>query len=231
MKMKFLFQVPLFLFLTSFTLPTQIDYGKIKGGTCGNTNETYWNLGALAFNGSPELATIFTYLKHAYNIKTVVETGTFQANSTVFFSYLFDEVHTIEIDRDTHLKAIKKFPLLSHVHFHLGSSDDVLKFLLPKLSKEPVLFYLDAHWQKHWPLRNELIEISKTHRDNCIIVIDDFKVPGRNDIPYDRFGANACSYPYIQSQLELVFSEYTMHFIIPKHPSGRAKFLAIPTSL
>ena len=80
-------------------------------------------------------------------------------------------MHTIEITADTYRKSeesCSRHP--PNVHCYLGSSDEVLKGLLPRLSNKTALFYLDAHWEDHWPLRNELIEISKTHRDNCIIV-------------------------------------------------------------
>jgi hypothetical protein len=111
---------------------------------------------------------------------------------------------------------------------HLGDSVSILHSLLPKLIGKPVLFYLDAHGNGAWPLLGEIAEIGKTHKDNCIIVIDDFKVPGRDDIPYDYYKGNECSYEYIKNQLDEVFTEYAFTYLIPKRLSSRAKFVALP---
>jgi len=93
---------------------------------------------------------------------------------------------------------------------------------------------LDAHWEQHWPLLDELRQIARTHKDNCIIVIDDFKVSGRSDIPYDFYAIDGghleCSLPYIKKDLDQVFSKYTIHYVIPKNLEMRAKLLVIPTS-
>lgn len=222
----------LFLFaLCSFSLPTYLDFGKIEKGGCRNTNETCWNLGLLAFNGAPELGALFVYLKRTYDIDIAIETGTFQGNTTSFFAHLFDQVHTIEIIPSSQQVVKEKFSLFPNVHCHLGNSDDVLKELLLIMDDKPILFYLDAHWGNYWPLNNELAAICKTHFDNCIIVIDDFQVPGRPDIPFDQYENHACSYPYIKNQLDQLFSEYTTHYIIPQDKRCRAKFLAIPSQM
>ncbi len=230
MKTKVLSLIFLLVVLSSFSLPTYIDYGETKKGMGANTNEYFWETGLLAFNGAPEVNALCTYLKHTYDIAAAVETGTFRGDTTIFFSYLFDEVHTIEIVPDVHYASKEKLSKQPNIHCHLGSSDEVFKELLPTIRDKTVLFYLDAHWQNHWPLRNELIEISKTHYDNCIIVIDDCQVPDRKDIPFDQYEQNSCSYPYFKNQLDKIFSDYTIHFIIPKNPSCRAKFLAIPAT-
>lgn len=180
------------------------------------------------FNGALEMSTFFMYLKDVYNLRTVVETGTYTGKTTGFFGSLFDLVHTIEVSSKYYKGSLLTLQNFPNVHCHLGTSPAVLNKILPNLSQEPVIFYLDAHWYKNWPLLEELTEISKTHRDNCVIVIDDFKVPGRPDIPYDAYGEHECSYEYIQNHLDLVFSGYTVHYLIPKNTYSRAKFVAIP---
>ena len=61
-----------------------------------------------------------------------------------------------------------------------------------------------------------------------MIVIDDFKVPGRKDIPYDKYKQKEFSLEYIKEELKLVFSECEIHYIIPSNPMCRAKFVAWP---
>jgi len=90
------------------------------------------------------------------------------------------------------------------------------------------LFYLDAHWEDYWPLRDEIIEIGKTHYDNCVIVIDDCKVPGRHDIPFDQYKGKECSFEYIQDLLRFVFSGYEIDYLIPANVQNRAKLVIMP---
>ncbi len=181
-----------------------------------------------AFNSAPELSPFFNFLKKKYHIDTAIETGTFKGSTTTLFARLFDHVHTIEISAPAYQTAKETLKPYENIHCHLGSSEKVLSEILPSVKGKPVLFYLDAHWEEHWPLRQELEEISKTHRDNCIIVVDDIKVPGKKRIPYDKYGENECSHEYIKTELDKVFSEYTFHYIIPKSVNSRAKFVAIP---
>ena len=207
-------------------LPRMVDFSQLR--PCCDFKSTTWKTGQLAFNCAPEVGTFLTYLKKAYQIDTAVETGTFMGNTTVFLSNLFDDVYTIEIVEKTYNETASNLKDFSNVQCFLGSSDVVLVNLLPKLEGQRTLFYLDAHWEDHWPLRQELIEISKTHHDNCVIVIDDFKVPGRQDIPYDKYKQKECSVEYIKNELKLVFSECEIHYIIPANPTCRAKFVAWP---
>ena len=181
-----------------------------------------------AFNHAPELSPFFNYLKTKYKITTVVETGTYQGNTTALFSRLFDQVHTIEIAESVLQITKEALKSSSNIHFHLGSSEKVLTNLLPTIKGQPVLFYLDAHWADHWPLREELLEIAKTHKDNCIVVIDDIKVPFKKNYPHDFYGEHECSYEYVKDQLAQVFTNYTVHYVLPKHSNSRAKLVVLP---
>lgn len=227
-----IFLNPVCLFSASTELPTVIDYGTFptieSGYYSTNKDINVWNMGGYAFNHAPELTTFFAMLKRNYQINTLVETGTYHGGTTILFSYLFDDVHTIEIQDETYQAALVNFANNPNVTCHLGSSEAVLASLLPSLQNKRVIFYLDAHWQSHWPLLEEIEEIRKTHKDNCIIVIDDFKVPKRKDIPFDRYGQNECSYEYVRDSLAKVYTDYTFHYLIPKSINSRAKFVAIP---
>lgn len=180
------------------------------------------------FNSAPEIGSVIQSLSNEFGIEHAVETGTFLGATTDFLSSCFNTVHTIEI-LETNLDQAESF--LSdkdNIHFHLGSSQVILQKILPELAGKRTLFYLDAHWNDYWPLLDELTEISKTHRDNCVIVIDDFKVPKRRDIPFDQYGEHQCSYKYIQQKLEEVFSYYDYYYLIPKDVGSRAKFVVFP---
>lgn len=210
-------------------LPAVIDYGRLHP-SCG-ARSSLWKTGQLAFNGAPELGSFLAYLKKVYDIDVAVETGTFRGNTTVYLSLLFDEVYTVELDGHTYLDTAYRLKEFSNVRCLLGNSVKILADLLPKLEGKRVLFYLDAHRDGSSPLRGELLEISSTHRDNCVIVIDDFKVPGREEIPFDRYRGQECAFDYINEQIGEVFSDYEIHYLIPSNVECRAKLVVFPKKL
>ena len=114
--------------------------------------------------------------------------------------------------------AQQRLTSLSNISFHLGSSEKVLAQILPTLKDKFVLFYLDAHWNEYWPLLDELDAISKTHHHKCIVVVDDVKVPGRSDIPFDAYKGHECSFEYVKDKIEKLYDGYTMHYLIPSNP-------------
>lgn len=184
--------------------------------------------GLAAFNRSPEIGSFFEMLKKEYKITTVIETGTFQGNTTAFFAKTFEEVHTIDVSPTYQNQAKNNLSPFTNIRFHLGSSEKVLAQILPGMKDRFILFYLDAHWEKYWPLLDELEVINKTHHQRCIVVIDDIKVPGRSDVPYDAYEKNECSYEYVQKKVEKLFDKCKMHYLVPANPSMRAKLVIIP---
>lgn len=184
--------------------------------------------GNSAFNGAPEMGQFFAEIQKKYPITTVVETGTYHGGSTAFFAKMFKNVHTIDSSEPFLQKAKQNLSMLSNIQFHLGSSEKVLPTLLPALKDQFVLFFLDAHWGKYWPLLDELEEIGKTHRGKCIIVIDDVKVPGRGDIPFDKYKKKVCSFDYAKEKIEKIFDGYTVHYLIPANVQSRAKLVIMP---
>jgi predicted O-methyltransferase YrrM len=208
-----------FLFSVLSLLATSIDLSHQEVLICKNMS---------SFNNAPEIGEFILSFGKENQIEVVVETGTYLGKTTQFFSSFFQEVHTIEISDSNYAKAydlLKEFP---NVHCHLGSSERVLYEILPGLQSKRALFYLDAHWRNYWPLLDELEAISQTHKDHCIVVIDDVKVPDREDIPYDRYKSNECSYEYMKEKLDRVFSKYDYFYLIPKKAASRAKLVAYP---
>lgn len=210
-------------------LPQVIDFSSFKGSVeDSNYDETAWSLGFAALNYAPEVNGVFSILKREYEIDMVVETGTHRGASTRLFSILYDDVHTIEVSENSYRISKEFLKDSPNVTCHLGSSEVVLQTLLPSLQDKRILFYLDAHWYANWPLLQELEAIGRTHKDQCIVIIDDFKVPGREDINFDSYGPHECSFEYVEQQLNKVFSDYTYYYLIPKSIKSRAKFIAIP---
>jgi predicted O-methyltransferase YrrM len=214
-------------------LPYVIDFSKFKASIFdyGLYEKESLVLGYYAFNYAPELGPVIGILKRDYKLDLAIETGTHRGGTTAFFSLFFDEVHTIDINEhflNQTKEALKSF---NNIQYHMGSSETVLRDLLPKIKNKIPLVYLDAHWGAFWPLLDEIEELSKTHKDNCVVIIDDFKVPGRNEIPYDHYGEHECSFEYVKPQIDKLFTEYSIHYLIPKTVSCRAKLVVTPKIL
>jgi hypothetical protein len=81
---------------------------------------------------------------------------------------------------------LKKF---TNVDMRLANSVDALNQLVaePIDRSVPTLFYLDAHWYDHLPLREE-IEIIFEHFKMPIILIDDFEVADDAGYGFDDYG-------------------------------------------
>lgn len=180
------------------------------------------------FNGAFDLCPYFAYLKNTYNLDVSIETGTYEGDTASFFANLFDQVFTIEISNEQFQKALDRLNIYPNIGMIQGDSPQVLRQILPQLKEKKILFYLDAHWRADWPLLNELNEISQTHKDNCIIVIDDFKIPGRPEFAYDSYNNHECSYEYIREHLDKTFTDYHCFYVLPKNYLQRGKFVAMP---
>ena len=181
-----------------------------------------------AFNAAPEIGAFFYYIKKLYDIDIAIESGTNVGHSSRYFSTYFKEVHTVEVDNNYFRKSSNILKDCSNVHCHFGSSDKIFNKILPLLKNKRIFFWLDGHGCGPWPLLNELEEISKTHKNNCVITVDDFKIPGRPDIKFDKWNNQECSYEYISEKLNLVFSDYYCSYLVPANINARAKFIAVP---
>lgn len=186
------------------------------------------NLAYGAFNGAPEISLFVNMLRCRYNIHVAIETGSLYGHTAAFLASIFNQVHTIEIVPTNYQVSQNTLYPFPNAVCHLGSSQEVLKELLPLLKEKSLFFYLDAHWNEYWPLLDELEEISKTHKDNCIIVIDDIKVPGRPDIAYDAYAEHECSYEYVRNAFDKIYSSYDYYFVLPRNLGSKAKLVVFP---
>jgi hypothetical protein len=152
-----------------------------------------------SFNGDHFVREEFLKLKNEFDVKNVVETGTCFGSSTIFFTQNFENVHSIEINNDYLNVAKERNPM---ANYYLGSSDQILPSILPTLNGKTI-FFLDAHWENHCPLLNELSCIATMH-NKPIIVIHDFYVPNTN-LGYDSYGGQVFNYEWIKPRLDLIY--------------------------
>jgi len=122
----------------------------------------------------------FQKLIKKFNVKNIIETGTFEGDTTEMFSKMVENVYTIESKKEFFLDAKLKLSKLQNIKGFLGNSPKVIEKILPSI-KGRTLFFLDAHWGYPWPILGELEKISEHPRfKESIIIIHDFYVPNKN---------------------------------------------------
>jgi hypothetical protein len=131
----------------------------------------------------PKMQSAFRLMIEQANVSCIIETGTNDGTSTIEFAKMVKRVVTIE--KSAELCAIAKPRLegLGNVELWEGSSSELLGKVIWRHGHEEVLFVLDAHWEKDWPLLQELQTINALRNSmpwKCTVVVDDFFVP---DLP------------------------------------------------
>lgn len=136
-------------------------------------------------------------LKKQFDIKHVIETGTYKGSTTLWFSDHFDAVTTVE-SNETYVQTLRRtFSSRKNIKLVHGDSGALLGAEIP--SQGNVLFYLDAHWGAYWPLHDELRAIAKRAKGRCVIIIDDFQIPDRKDISYDEYNGKPLNWDFVKS--------------------------------
>jgi len=140
-----------------------------------------------------------------YAIETIIETGTYLGNTAKKFSTLADVI-TCEVKPESYDSAVKNIGKNEKVLALLGNSVDVLRKNADKFKDKRVLFFLDAHWYDYCPLLDELKLIADL-KMQPIIVIHDFKVPGK-DFGYDQYHGRAFDYALVELHLRAIYGNH-----------------------
>jgi hypothetical protein len=139
------------------------------------------------FDGDVYIEEVINRLKNYFCVDIAFETGTSTGYTTIELSKLFKLVLSVEIDPILWRDSSNKLSDRSNVIILKGDSPEILSVLLPFI-KGRILFYLDAHWgiTGKCPLRRELEVVGEFSKDN-LLVIHDFRVPGRSDLGFDAW--------------------------------------------
>ncbi|MCK4918253.1 MAG: hypothetical protein KAS02_00490 [Candidatus Pacebacteria bacterium] len=126
-----------------------------------------------------------------YNIKTLIETGTYRGKMVNAMRNVFDKIYSIELDTILYEKAVNKFEGYESIKIINGDSGEKLSEILETVN-EPCIFWLDGHYSGditakgdlNTPIFKELISIFNHPTKNHIILIDDARCfVGKNDYP------------------------------------------------
>lgn len=129
--------------------------------------------------------------KGKYSYNNFVETGTYLGDMVELQKNNFANVYSIELGKDLHAKATKRFKKDSNVEIIQGDSGKMLFELVPKLNG-PAIFWLDGHYSagitakgdKDCPVFEELDAIFEVKPSEHVILIDDARCfVGKDDYP------------------------------------------------
>ena len=159
----------------------------------------------------------FKNLISRFNIKKIIETGTYYGWSSMKLAEFGLDVITIESSEENYNKAVENFTKsnLTNIKAIFGSSPDVLKQILTEEDNDVILF-LDAHWYDYWPIHDEL-KVCIEKKIKPVIVIHDFFVPDMNGnakFGFDKYGEQSLDLNYIQNFLGEIYGKnnYSYHY-------------------
>ncbi len=165
-----------------------------------------------------------------------VETGANVGSTLAYVGSRWPRLRCLscEPDKRAFEQAVENTSRLSNVLLFNLASQDFLKCVLahlPHLQRAPVLFWLDAHGRDFkWPLRDEIATVTRSFTDPLILV-DDFKVPGRDWFGYDEYDGQVCSLEYVKDSIdgavEVYYPCYTKK-TSPHHPLRGWGFIVRP---
>ena len=171
-----------------------------------------------AFNGQLGRQNIFLQIVENTHPIEIIETGTFQGTTTEFLTENSSaNISTIESHRRIYGFSKMRFLFNPRVKTYFGDSRLLLKRILNKaIDKEKIQFvYLDAHWNEDLPLKEEL-DIVFQLIPNCVVMIDDFKVPDDEGYGYDDYGVGkALTIDYLDSAI----NQYSLSVYFPVLPA------------
>lgn len=176
-------------------------------------------LNKLGFEGDTYVFPIIQELAKKHKVEAVIETGTFYGNTTAKFTELGLPVKTIESQplqfkaAYDNLKA-KGFDVdawdKSGVHLIQGHSHNCLNEVIESTQAKSIFFYLDAHWESHLPLLDELKHIAASGV-RAVIAIHDFYVPN-SDFGFDTYHGQKLDFEFIQPYLDAIYPKGYNYF-------------------
>lgn len=130
-----------------------------------------------------------------YSLKVLVETGTYYGDMVYAMRNVFEKIYSIELSKDLHAQAVKRFAKFNNMVFVQGDSATELKKIVCQL-KQPALFWLDGHYSAGvtalgktvTPIFEELDSIFASGQKGHVLLIDDARL----------FGSDA-GYPTIEA--------------------------------
>ncbi|MFB2983284.1 hypothetical protein [Microseira sp. BLCC-F43] len=163
------------------------------------------------FEGDSYIEEEIKKLVQKFEIKTIIETGTFLGGTTKKLAQIANQVYTIEVDSENIPEATEFLKDSTNVTVKEGSSSEILRDLL-KRDHGNTLFYLDAHSHIDTPLLDELKAIAEAEI-KPVVVIHDWKIPDRPDLGYDSYNGQDYTFEWIKPSIEAIYgNDYAYYY-------------------
>jgi hypothetical protein len=126
---------------------------------------------------------VITTYRQRYQLRTLVETGTFRGAMVEAQRTAFERIYSIELSDALHAAAVRRFRGDAHITILHGDSGRVLQDLVPQL-RAPALFWLDGHYsggetalgERGSPIIQELQTILQSPTLGHVIIVDDARL-------------------------------------------------------
>ncbi|MDA3918349.1 MAG: hypothetical protein PF690_15435 [Deltaproteobacteria bacterium] len=154
-----------------------------------------------------------------------IETGTNVGSTIAHVARSFKHIKCLscEPDKSAFHAAVKNTSKYPNVTIYNKTSQqfiDLIKYKKRALFNKKILFWLDAHgYGFKWPLREEVEFITSTFTGGFLL-IDDFLVPGKENIfKFDTYQNQECSFQFIENYLKCNYSVF-----YPKYTGHTSKY-------
>lgn len=172
----------------------------------------------LPFNGDIYIQREFLNIKKKYNLNVAVETGSCLFSTTEWLGKNFERVYTCENNPTffaTGVHKVKDMNVRTIMNDSVIAMDEIAADLK---EDDRVIFFLDAHWNEHCPLNEEIIKIAGMTKlkQPPIIAIHDWQVPEHPELGFDTYQEKPFTFELIATsiaQVEIAFNEeYKYYF-------------------
>lgn len=154
----------------------------------------------------------------------IVETGTYRGTTTEWFACFGIPVATVEISPRFYTFSKKRLSRFSNVKQYLGESTLHLKNMEAETARPFV--YLDAHWENHLPLSEEL-KITFDRWPQAVVMVDDCQVKDDPAYTYDDYGPSKAITEYYIRSVGLKNLRYFMPSVPGRHETGARRGCAV----
>lgn len=174
------------------------------------------------WNGDHFIAEEVLRLKEVHGLRDAVETGTCLGSTTCWLAEEFSHVVSIEVNplyADIAYDRLSELPEVhNRINFQVlkGSSVDLLA---DQLDADDQFIFLDAHWNEHCPLIDELLAIVFAGVRPCIL-IHDFQVLG-TDFGFDKMpDGRPFNLDLIREHLDAIYGQGNWRHNYPTEVAG-----------
>lgn len=180
------------------------------------TQSQYDKQNAKGYEGDSFVHEEIKKLVERFKVDLIVETGTYRGATTKKLAELA-KVISFEVNENNYNRALIETKNTKGIAIVNQNSVDGLRHINTILAEDPNetkpgLYFLDAHWEDYWPLLDELKLIGESGL-KPVIVIHDFKVPGK-DFGFDSYKGINLDFDYIKNHIEAIYGPdgYEYHY-------------------